>query len=220
MQLSKETLAIFKNFGGINSHLTIKEGNKLSTVTVAGNVMAEVTVAEQFPIDFGIYDMNEFLGVMSLFESPDLDFSEKYVTIKENKNAIRYFAANIANLTPIRNLKQFPAPDIEFDLSSQMLAQIQRAASVLKVFDLFIIGDGSTVTLSVGDKKNPTGNTYSSEVGVTDKTFNIRMQVENLRMMPGDYKVSIGGKKVSRFKSTTQDLTYYVAVELDSTFEF
>lgn len=220
MQLSKETLAIFKNFAGINSNLTIKSGNKLTTVSAHKNILAETIVPEEFSTDFGIYDLNEFLGALSLFENPDLQFSDKCVTIKEGKNGVRYFAANQSVLTAVPTIKQFPAADIEFDLSSQMLNQIQRVASILKVSDFSVVGDGTFITINVGDKSNPTGNSYSSEIGVTDKSFKVNFKVENLKMMPADYKVSIGGKKISRFKSVNQDLTYYVAIELDSTFDF
>ena len=220
MQLSKETLAIFKNFGSINTNLTIKAGSHLTTVSTGKNIIAGATVTEDFPVEFGIYDINEFLGVMSLFNDPDLDFSEKFVTISEGKNSVKYYSAASGVLTAVPNIKAFPSPDIEFEMSSSMLQQIQRVASVLKVADFSIIGDGDTMTLSVGDKSNPTGNSYSSEVGATDKTFRVNFKVENLRMMSGDYRVSIGSKKISRFQSTSQRLVYYVAIELDSTFGF
>lgn len=220
MNLSKETLAVFKNFSNINGNLSIKEGNKLTTISAGKNIMAEIVVPETFPIDFGIYDLNEFLGAMSLFENPDLDFTEKYVTIKEGKNGIRYYAANQSVLTPVPTIKQFPTPDIEFDLTGGMLNQIQRVASILRVSDFSVVGDGSVITVNVGDKSNPTGNTFSSEIATTDKSFTVNFKTENLKMMPGDYVVSIGGKKISRFKATGQQLTYYVAIELDSKFDF
>lgn len=220
MKLSKDTLALFKNFASINSNLTIKAGNKLTTISSGKNIMAETVVSEQFPIDFGIYDLNEFLGAMSLFETPELEFSDKYVTVKEGKNSVRYFAANQSVLTAVPNVKQFPAADIEFDLSSQMLTQVQRVASILKVSDISFVGDGETVTVNVGDKSNPTGSSFDSEIGVTDKTFKVKFKVENLKMMTGDYRVSIGGKKISRFQATNQQLMYYVAIELDSSFDF
>jgi hypothetical protein len=220
MKLSKDTLALFKNFASINSNLTIKAGNKLTTISSGKNIMAETVVGEQFPIDFGIYDLNEFLGAMSLFEAPELEFSDKYVTVKEGKNSVRYFAANQSVLTAVPNVKQFPSPDIEFDLSSQILTQVQRVASILKVSDISFVGDGETITINVGDKSNPTGSSFDSEIGVTDKTFKVKFKVENLKMMTGDYRVSIGGKKISRFQATNQQLMYYVAIELDSSFDF
>lgn len=220
MKLSKDTLAIFKNFAAVNSNLTLKAGNKLTTMSTGKNIIAETVVSETFPSDFGIYDLNEFLGAMSLFTDPELDFKEKYVTIKEGKNGVKYFAANASVLTTVPTIKDFPTPDIEFDLSAQMLNQIQRVASILKVADFSLVGDGSEIKIAVGDKSNPTGNSFESEIGVTDKTFKVNFKVENLKMMGGDYKVSIGGKKISRFKAANQQLTYYVAIELDSTFDF
>lgn len=220
MKLSKDTLNIIKNFASINSNLTIKGGNKLTTVSPQKNILAEVVLEESFPIDFGIYDLNEFLGAMSLFESPDLEFNDKYVSIKENKNNVKYFAASPGVLTAVPTIKPFPDPDVEFNLSAQMLNQIQRVASILKVADFSVIGDGQNISVSVGDKSNPTGNSFNSEIGETDKNFKVNFKVENLKMLPGDYKVSIGGKKISRFQAHGVNLVYYCAIELDSTFDF
>lgn len=220
MKLSKDTLSIFKNFAGINGNLSIKAGNKLTTISAGKNIMAEVIVAETFPMDFGIYDLNEFLGAMSLFDAPELDFNPKHVTIREGKNSVKYYAANQSVLTTVPNIKQFPDPDIEFDLPGTMLTQIQRVSSILRVPDFSLVGNGSTVTVEVGDKSNPTGNTYESELGTTDKTFRVNFKVENLKMVNGDYRVAIGGKKISRFQAANQQLVYYAAIELDSTFDF
>lgn len=220
MKLSKETLALIKNFSTINSNLTILPGNKLTTISTGKNIIADVVIAEQFPNEFGIYDLNEFLGAMSLFESPDLEFSDKYVTIKEGKNSVKFFAASKDVLTKVPQIKAFPQPDIEFDLPGQLLQQILRVASILKVSDITFVGDGETVTINVGDKSNPTGSSFDSQVAVTDKTFQVKFKVENLKMMAGDYRVAIGAKKISRFQATNQQLTYYVAIELDSTFGF
>ena len=218
MKLSKETVGLFKNFAGINSNFLLKSGNKLSTISAQKNVMADSTVTETFP-DFGIYDLNEFLGAISLFEDPELEFSEKYVTIKEGSRVIKYFAADASVLTAPQKSITFPSAEIQFNLSASMLSMIQRTASVLRVTDLAIVGDGSTITAVVGDKKNATGNSFSEAVGTTDKTFKVNLKVENLKMLPGDYTVSISSKKISRFQGSG-DLVYYVAVEADSAFDF
>ena len=219
MKLSKDTVALFKNFAGINSNLLLKTGNKLATISAQKNVMADATVAETFP-EFGIYDLNEFLGAMSLFEDPELTFSDKYVTIQEGSNSIKYFAADASVLTAPQKSITFPEAEIEFKLTTTMLNMIQKTASVLRASDVAIVGDGSTMSVVVGDKKNATGNSYSANVGTTDKTFKVNLKVENLKMLPGDYNVSVSSKKISRFQSTSTDLVYYVAVEADSTFEF
>ena len=218
MKLSKETVGLFKNFSGINSNLLLKSGNKLATISAQKNVMADATVSETFP-DFGIYDLNEFLGAMSLFEDPELDFDTKYVTIKQGNMSIKYFAADASVLTAPQKSITFPQAEIEFNMTAAMLNMVHRTASVLRATDLSIIGDGETITAVVGDKKNATGNSFSEPVGTTDKTFRVNLKVENLKMLPGEYTVSISSKKISRFKGTG-DLVYYVAVEADSTFDF
>jgi hypothetical protein len=219
MKLSKETLALFKNFAGINGNLLLKNGNKLATISAQKNVMADVTVVEQFP-DFGIYDLNEFLGAMSLFNDPELTFEEKYVTIAEGGNSIKYFAADAAVLTAPQKAITFPESDIDFTMTTAMLGMIHKTASVLRAADVAIVGDGSKMTVVVGDKKNATGNSYNADLGSTDKTFKVNLKVENLKMLTGDYNVSISSKKISRFQSTSSDLVYYVAVEADSSFDF
>lgn len=219
MKLSKETVALFKNFAGINSNLLLKSGSKLATISAQKNVMADATVAETFP-DFAIYDLNEFLGAMSLFDDPDLDFQEKYVSISQGSMKIKFFAADASVLVAPQKAITFPEAEINFTISADKLQMINRTASVLHAADVSIVGDGSTVTVVVGDKKNATGNSFSEPVGTTDKTFKVNLKVENLKMLPGDYNVSISSKKISRFQSTATDLVYYVAVEADSSFEF
>jgi hypothetical protein len=218
MKLSKETVGLIKNFAGINSNLLLKSGNKLATISAQKNVMADAVVTESFP-DFGIYDLNEFLGAMSLFEDPELTFNDKWVTIEQGGNSIKYFAADASVLTAPQKAITFPDPEIEFNMSANMLSMIQRTASVLRASDVSIVGDGSTMSVVVGDKKNATGNSYNSTVGASDKKFKVNLKVENLKMIPGDYAVSVSSKKISRFKGAG-DLVYYVAVEADSSFEF
>ena len=221
MKLSKETLALFKNYAGINSNLLLKAGSKLSTISSQKNVMSDVTVTETFPVDFGIYDLNEFLGAMSIFEDPELTFEDKVCKITQGNMSIKYFAADATVLTAPSKSITFPTAEINFELSNQMLTMIQRTASVLKSSDVSIVGADGQITIVVGDKKNATGNSFSEPVGTTDKSFKVNLKVENLKMIPGDYSVSVSSKKISRFKSSTNgDLVYYVAVEADSTFDF
>ena len=220
MKLSKETVALFKNFAGINSNLLLKSGSKLATISAQKNVMADATVAETFP-DFAIYDLNEFLGAMSLFDDPDLDFQEKFVSISQGSMKIKFFAADASVLVAPQKAITFPEAEINFTISADKLQMINRTASVLRAADVSIVGDGSTITVVVGDKKNATGNSFQEPVGTTDKSFKVNLKVENLKMIPGDYSVSVSSKKISRFKSSTNsDLVYYVAVEADSTFDF
>lgn len=221
MQLSKETLNLIKNFSSINGSLMLKAGNKLATISEGKNVMAEATIAETFPCDFGIYDLPEFLSVTSLFENTNLDFQEKYVVVSNSNNTnsrIKYFAAGEGVVKAAPSTIKFPSADITFTLDAAQLAMIQRTAGALKSSDVTIEGDGTTLSVTVSDKKNDTANAYTHALGTTDETFKAHVKVENLKMIPNDYEVAISKKKISRFKHTASDLTYYVAVEQDSEF--
>jgi len=218
MKLSKETLSLIKNYASINNNLLFKPGNVLSTIAVSNTIMSSSTVAETFPNEFGIYDVNEFLAVLSLFEDPDLEFSEKTVTIKQGNSSIKYFAAAPNSIVVPKKEIIFPAAEINFKLEANVLAMILKTAPILKSTDVALLGDGSTINVVVGDKKNATSNAYTYTLGTTTSVFKVNLKIDNLKMVPGDYDVSISSKKISRFKGDG-DLVYYVAIEADSTFE-
>lgn len=219
MELSKETLTLIKNFAGINGSLMLQAGNRLATISEGKNVMAEATISETLPINFGIYDLNEFLNVVSLFQTTNLDFSEKYVLVSDGgKSKIKYFAAGEGVVKAAPTTIKFPGADVSFTLEAAQLAMIQRTSSVLKASDVSIVGADGLLKVMVSDKKNDTSNAYEVTLGETDETFKANIKVENLKMLPNDYEVSISKKKISRFKHTASDLTYYVAVESDSEF--
>jgi len=218
MKLSKETLSLIKNYASINNNLLFKPGNTLSTIAVSNTIMSSSTVAETFPSEFGIYDVNEFLAVLSLFEDPDLEFSEKTVSIKQGNSSIKYFAAAPNSIVVPKKEIVFPDAEINFKLEANVLAMILKTAPILKSTDVALLGDGSTINVVVGDKKNATSNAYTYTLGTTTSVFKVNLKIENLKMVPGDYDVSISSKKISRFKGSG-DLVYYVAIEADSTFE-
>lgn len=219
MKLSKETQEIFKNYASINANLMLREGNRIATMSENKTIISDVTVTEQFPQGFGIYDVNEFLGVMSLFNDPDLSFSDDVVIIKEGKNQIRYKAAEETTLKTPQKSINFPEAEINFSLTASDLQQMIKSAGILKVSDVSFVGKDGKLTALVVDKKNPLTNKFEIDVGTTDKVFTANMKIENFKMLPGAYSVSIAKMKICRFKSTTSDLTYYVAVESDSTAE-
>jgi hypothetical protein len=219
MELSKETLALIKNFASINGSIVLKQGNKLATISEGKNVMAEASIAENLPMDFPIYDLGEFLNVVSLFPTTNLDFSEKHVMVSDGGTSkIKYFAAGEGLVKSAPNTVKFPSEDVTFRLDASQLAMIQRTSSVLKASDVSIVGDGTNLKVLVSDKKNATSNAYEVTIGQTSEEFKANIKVENLKMLPNDYDVAISKKKISRFKHTASDLTYYVAIEADSEF--
>lgn len=218
MKISKNTVNILKNFSTINSNLVIRQGTELNTWATRKTIIAKVTTEESFPVEFGIYDLSEFLGAMSIFNDPDLEFSEKYVTISENGNSIKYYAADTSVLVYPTKEFVFPNPEIKFNVSADTIAMIMKTSSVLRAPDLAVVGDGSTMKIIVCDKKNPSSNSYT--VGVSDSTVvcNVYLKIDNLKLIPGAYEVAISSMKVSQFKGDHSGLHYYVAVEQDSTF--
>lgn len=218
MKISKDTMSLLKNYAAINSNLLLKPGNKLATVSVNKTVASSATISETFPSEFGIYDLNAFLGAVLMFDDPELTFTDKFVTIAQDNSKIKYYAADASVLSYPNKDIQFPDAQIEFKLTSAIMSSIQRTAGCLKASDVSIEGNGSEITLIVGDKKNPTGNTYETIVGSTDLTFKANIKIENLKMINDDFNVSISNKRISRFSSVSSDLVYYVAVEADSSF--
>ncbi len=216
MRISKDTISTLKTLASINTNLLIKTGSKVSTISPQKNIVAEVTVAESFPSDFAIYDLNEFLGVLSLFEDADLAFEDKQVKISEGGSSIKYFAADPSILVvPTKELK-FPAAEVNLELPAGVLQRVIKTASVLRSPDISFVGDGSTIKIIVADLKNPSSNSFELQVGVTDLQFKLNLKVENLKMMPGDYEVSLTSKKISRFKNKANGALFYVALELSS----
>ena len=220
MKLSDNALAILKNFAGINNSILVKEGNKLRTISVAKNILAEAEIKEEFPRDFAIYDLNQFLNGLSLHQDPDLDFNQDtYLSIKEGKRRVKYFFAdpNVIIAPPEKEIT-LPTQDVCFQLDSVTLEKLTKAAAVYQLPDMSAIGENGVIKLVVRDKKNDTSNSYSVAVGETDKEFSFNFKVENIKIIPGSYDVVVSSKLLSEFKNSTYNLKYYIALEPDSTF--
>ena len=220
MKLSDSTLSLLKNFSGINQSILFKEGNKLRTISVMKNILAEATVSEDFARDFGIYDLNQFLNGLSLHQKPELDFAnDGYVVIKEGRSRSKYFFADPSVIvTPPDKEISLPSEDVCFELTTTVLEKLLKAAAVYQLPDISAVGEAGVVKLVVRDKKNDTSNAHEEVVGETDETFNFNFKVENIKILPGSYEVVVSQKLLSRFKSKNHDLTYYIALEPDSTF--
>ena len=220
MKLSDSTLSLLKNFSTINQSILFKAGSKLRTISVMKNILAEATISEELPQDFGIYDLGQFLNGMGLHQSPELDFkNEGHVVIREGKMRSKYFFAdpNVI-ITPPDKPIELPSEDVTFDLSTDQLDKLLKAAAIYQLPDLSVVGGEGVVKVLVRDKKNDTSNDFSITVGETDATFSFNFKVENIKILPGTYEVVVSQKLLSRFTAKNYDLTYYIALEPDSTF--
>ena len=221
MKLSEKTLTVLKNFAGINNSILVKEGTQLRTMSVAKNILAEADIEEDFPRQFGVYDLNQFLNGLSLHQDPEMDFTEEsYLTIREGRRKAKYFFADPqVIISPPDKQITLPSEDVHFQLESTSLEKILKAAAIYQLPDLCVVGEAGVVKLVVRDKKNDTSNEYSIVVGETDKTFSFNFKVENIKIIPGAYDVVVSSKLLSRFTNSEYNLTYYIALEPDSTFE-
>ncbi|AMO43159.1 sliding clamp DNA polymerase accessory protein [Cyanophage S-RIM32] len=215
--LSNSTLQVLKNYSTINSSILIREGNELKTISVGENAIAQYTCEETFPQTFGIYDLNQFLAGLSLFESPTLEFDNaNFVNIRGRGRAAKYYFSDpeiTLKSAPNKDVK-FPGADIEFNLTQEDLGSLQKAAAVYNLPDLVFCSEGGEISLNLRDSENDTSNAYSQTVvGDTTGDYELTIKVENIRLHPGDYSVKVSKHLISEWKHQNLDLTYYIALE-------
>ena len=221
MKLSEKTLTLLKNFSNINQSILFKQGSSLRTISVMKNILAEATIDEDLPTDFGIYDLGQFLNGLALHTRPELDFqNEGYVYIKEGRMRSKYFFADPKVIvTPPEKEITLPSEDVSFTLSTDQLDKLLKAAGIYQLPDLTVVGRNGVVKIQVRDRKNDTSNDFAITVGETDDSFSFNFKVENIKILPGTYDVVVSKKLLSRFTSQNYNLKYYIALEPDSTFE-
>ena len=213
--ISKSTIEVLKNFCSINKSIVIKPGNKVSTLSINKNILAIADVEESFDTQISIYDLGVFLGGLSLFDSPKIDTTQSnYVTVSDQrgKSKTRFFYADPDIITqPPEKEINIPSEDVKFRLEAGTLQQLQRAASVYQLPDLCLFCSDGTMNLCVTDKKNDTSNSYSVEVGESSDEFCYCFKVENLKLLAGDYNVTISKQNVALFQG--EGIKYFIALE-------
>ena len=219
MKISSDTINILKNFSGINANLVFKPGKELKTLSEAKTIMASASILEDFPVEFGVYDLNEFLSLFSLMEEPELEFSDKFLTMSDGSQKIKYFYSEIDILTQPTKDINMPECEVELDISSSNLDKIRKAAAVLGHSELSFSSQGGEVVASVFNEKDSTANTFDINLGTTStETFNYVFSISNLKMLQGDYKVSISSKLISNWRNADNPLDYFIALEKSSSF--
>lgn len=220
MHLSQETVSILKNLAGINQSILIKKGKKLRSMSVMKNVLAESDILENFDRDVPIYDLSQFLNCLSLIPGGEIQLVDDFIKITDGTNSIDYRYADPSVITaPPEKELILPTEDVCVELTEEQIDRAKKSAAVLQIPDVTLIGDASKIFLTVRDKKNSGSNSFNIEVGSTDKVFQFNMKVENLRMIPGDYDVIISSKNISKFTNHSRPITYFIALEPDSTYE-
>ena len=222
MKISNDTLNILKNFSSINSNILIKPGNTIVTLSPMKNVMAKAVVNEDFDTQIAIWDLNKFLGTVSLYNDPNFEFNDDHVVISNNDgtSTTKYYYSEPKLITTTEREISMPNSVVSFELTQDALNEIQRAASVLQVPDIAVTSDGNELVLVAMDSKDSTTNTYSVSLGEAPPhdDFCFYYKVENLKMLAGDYKVEISDKLISELTNQKNGLTYWIALEQNSTY--
>ena len=214
MNISTNTISVLKNFSSINQSLAVDAGNTIRTISPQKTVMAVAQVDDTFDSSFAIYDLNQFLSAVSLFEKPDYEFEDQSVVVANGTSSIRYLFAD-RNMVTIPPEKAINLPDVqvEFELSADTFKKTMAAASVLQAPHWSVVGNSSEIAIEVGDVKNDTSNKYRAVVGETDQDFDLVFKVDNLKLMENDYTVRVSSKGISHFATEKGALEYFIATE-------
>ena len=217
--LSKKTIDVLQNFSTINSSIVFRKGSTVRTISNAENILAKFTGEENFPADFAIYDLSQFLSGISLFNDPQLEFtSSDFVSIRGGRQSAKYYFSDpeiTLKSAPEKNVN-FPGADLQFNLTGEDLIALQKASAVYGLPDLtFQSEEGlDTIKLILRDKENDTSNTYDLSVaGCCTGTFSLDVKIDNIRVLPGDYSIKVSKALISEWTNQNVDLTYYVALE-------
>jgi len=215
MKISDSTFDVLKNFSTINQSLAFKKGSTIRTVSEQKTILAQAKVEESFPVDFAIYELNQFLGLSSLFEDADFDFGQSQVTLKEGSAKANYTYADPSMITtpPEKNL-ELSSVEVNFNMSKDDFRQVLNGANQLGLPEVVVRGENGYINLVATDTKNPTSNEFSRVVGESGASFQFIFKTENLKFIQNDYKVEISKSGIAHFKSESVD--YWVATEAGS----
>lgn len=217
MKIDTNTINVLKNFAKVNPSIVFPEGNVLKTMSPSKTIMAKSEVTTHFEKRFAIYNLDRFLSTLSLFNDPELTFKDKFVEISDVNSKIRYTYAEETTITKAPDKEIIlPSIDVTFTLSNENLKSVEKGAGILQLPEIIVVGDGSTISLQAADSKNPTSDVFSIEIGSTDKVFKAIFKSENIKIIPGEYTVSISARGISHFVG--KEAEYWIAVEQSSTF--
>ena len=223
MELSNRTVEILRNFSTSNPNIVVNGGNVLKTMSIAKNIVSRAEIDESFPNTFGIYDLSEFLSVLSLVDGPSITFGENFCTVSDGSglSSVKYFYSDPEMLSAPKKDIVMPECEVKFLLTNETLSKIKRASSALGYENISIRPNGNSIEITVVDTNDSTSNSYSVLVEgqfPEGTDFNFIMGVGNMKLMGEDYEVSVSTKLISHFKSITSETQYFIALEKSSTY--
>lgn len=216
MKLSNETISVLKNFSSINTNILIREGSELRTISTSKGIFAKAKIAETFPKEFAIYDLNSLLSLLTLMDDQNIEFGDKSLTVAKDEGTFEYFYSSptIVVSAPTKEI-EFDS-FFEFNITQADLAMLMKAIAIIGADSLTIVSDGKKVKLIAGDRKNTSSNSYSKNVGECDDAFECIIGVHNFIVMPDNYKATISQKKLLHLKGETKGVEYFIAMDPSS----
>ena len=218
MKICNETLAILKNFASINTNIMFRPGEVVATISGAKNIFAKATIKETIPNQFAIYDLNSLLAMLTLMENQDIAFGDKSLVVSSDKGKFEYFYSNpeIVTAAPETEIEHLDV--YKFKLAAEDIQMIMKAAAITSAPTISVTNRNQAVTLSVSDRKNDTSNSFKKSLGTAFEDFDIFIAVENLKVIPDAYEVSVakthnGKAKFLHFKHESKQLQYWIAAE-------
>lgn len=212
MQFTSRTLTILKNFVSIYPSMAFKKGSTIQTMSAAKSIIAKAVIVEEIPVDFCVYDLSKFLSTISLFENPEIEFQENHCIIKSGKSKVNYYFAlsNLIQQPPDREI-HLPSIDAKFELSNASLQEVMKASRTLGLSHIAVIGDGSKLSLAVLDATGAISDQYMIEVGETDQIFKAVFDINNIKLLDGDYQVEVCSAGIADF--TCNDVSYKILMD-------
>ena len=212
MKLENRTMQILKNFAMINPSMLFREGNVQTTIAPQRNILARSTITESFPKEFAIFDLSRFLGVLSLFNEPDIDYDDSRVLISQGRQSVAYtFADTELIVAPPTKTPNVQNAEVSFRLTTEHLQSTMRALGALQATHIIVEGDGENISIGVGKPSDPTSDTFKIEVGLSNHTFKFAFKAENIKILSGDYDVELSSKNISHFKGG--DVEYWIMAD-------
>ena len=216
MKVSNEMCDVLKSFSGINQSIWVDEGNVLRTISPAKTILAKATVEENFKTPFGIYDLNQFLGCLSLVDNAEIDLKDSYMRIHNDRNKIKYgyVEKDIITTPPAKEMK-LPSEDVTFVLTNDVMQKVMQSCNVMQFPNVVVEVKDNQLSLVACDVKNPGGNRFEAFVCEHAGEYSFTYRSDNLKVMPFDYNVSISDKGISKWSSKPEKVEYFIALERD-----
>jgi len=222
VSISNDTLSVLRNFSSINPNVVLKPGQEVKTISEAKNILAVADIVEDFPTEMGIYDLNEFLSVVNLVNDPQLNFGDNHVDVVGGNSKVKYFFSDSSILTTPQKDITMPDCEVTVSFTDDILSQIRKAASALGHSEMSISATEDGVNIKVFDSKDSSANIYNiqlaNDAGYKEGQFEFVININNLKLLDGDYEVNISSKLISEWKNTTKPVRYYIALEKNSNY--